>query len=126
MRKYASGAVLAIIIFALAGLPALAKGKSSTTTFRDDFEINGTAVKRGTYKVSFDQATNELLIEKDGKVIAKAPAHAEAVEKKADRTEVSMETENGTQELRSVSFAGERERIVVGEGAPATQAGQAQ
>jgi hypothetical protein len=40
-------------------------------------------VKAGTYKVSFDETTNELTIFKDKKVLAKAPARLEKVEKKS-------------------------------------------
>ena len=39
---------------------------------------------------------------------------------------ITTGTENGAQSLRSVSFAGERQRVVVGDGGAATAGGQSQ
>lgn len=103
------------MICALSGLTAFADGKSDRITFDDTFQFAGTTIKKGTYKVAFDETTGELSIKKDEKVIAKAKAHAEPLAASSAHTKFSMATENGAQVLRSVTYAGDNRAIIVGE-----------
>jgi hypothetical protein len=120
MRKYVTKIVAVFAILALSGLSALADTRSDRITFDEGFQIGGTTVKKGTYKVSFDEETGEFLIKKNEKVIAKTTARAEKAEGKAERTMFSMATENGNKMLRSVTFSGDDHVVVVGAGGSTT------
>ena len=123
MRKYVTKTVAVFAILALAGVSALADTRSDRITFDEGFQVGGTAVKKGEYKVSFDEETGELTIKKNDKLIAKTTARAEKAEGKADRTKFSMATENGNQMLRSVTFSGDDHTIVIGAGGGSTTGG---
>ncbi|HVG31105.1 MAG TPA: hypothetical protein VM864_15450 [Pyrinomonadaceae bacterium] len=117
MRKQIVRVVTGVFILALACTAALASGKSEQLNFHEDFQLNGTKIEKGTYKVSYDAKSGELSVaDKEGKVVARAKARAEQSEKKNRYTTFTTGTENGAKLLRSVSFAGERQSIVVGEG----------
>jgi hypothetical protein len=116
MKKYVVKIVAVFAILALSGLSALADTKSDRITFEETFRVAGTTLKKGTYKVSFDEATGELTIKKNDKVVAKTTARAEKAEVKADGTKFSMMIENGTQVLHSVTFSGDDHTVVVSAG----------
>lgn len=121
MRNYATKIVAVFAILALSGVSALADTKSDRIQFDETFQIGGTTVKKGTYKVSFDEETGELTIRTSDKVIAKTNARAEKAEGKAGRTKFSMGSENGNKTLRSVTFSGDDHTVIVGAGGgPAT------
>jgi hypothetical protein len=120
MRKYITRIALVFAVCALAGTSALADGKTDRINFDESFQLNGTTIKKGTYKVSFDEATGKLSIKKGEKVIAETTAHAEKADGKSDNTKFSMATENGNKVLRSVTFSGDDRVIVVGAGASST------
>ncbi|MDQ3908335.1 MAG: hypothetical protein M3268_08310 [Acidobacteriota bacterium] len=128
MRRQIVRVVTCVVVFALASVSVLANVKSEEINFQEGFQLNGTKIEKGTYKVAYDEKSGELTVaDKGGKVIARAKARVEQIEKKSARTSFTTGTENGAQALRSVSFAGERQRIVVGDGgASATAGGQIQ
>lgn len=74
--------VLGLIVTSIA-VVGMAKELSKQVTFDEALKVNGTLVKAGTYKVSFDETTSELTIFKDKKVLAKAPARLEKLEKRS-------------------------------------------
>ena len=113
MRSKINQVVIAVVVCALMSISSVAKERTETLNLTQDVTINGTLVKKGQYKLKFDEQTGELLIMKGKKVVAKTTAKMEARTDKADRTEVNTVT-NGTQnELRGISFRGESQRIVV-------------
>jgi hypothetical protein len=117
MKKYMTRIALVFAVCALVGTTALADGKADRINFDEGFQLNGTTIKKGTYKVSFDEATGKLSIKKDDKVIAETSAHVEKADGKSDHTKFSMATENGNKVLRSVTFSGDDRVVVVGAGA---------
>lgn len=125
MSRFFSRALAIMIISALAGLTAFAAGRTDHITFTDNFQLGGTAVKKGTYRVSFDEATGELSIAKGDKVIAKTKAHAEPLKEASSHTKFSMTTENGVQTLHSVTYSGDDHTVVVGEGGATSTAANA-
>jgi hypothetical protein len=101
---------------------ALAKGKSEWVTLPQDVVINGTLVKKGEYKLKFDEQTGELLFLKGKKVVARTSARIEKREKGAPRTEFGTILEGDTATLRSITFRGERESIIMHERGGTTEA----
>jgi glucosamine 6-phosphate synthetase-like amidotransferase/phosphosugar isomerase protein len=71
-----------VLVGAIASGVAFAKEIKKEVTFSQAVVVNGTVVKKGTYDAVFDDQTNELLIVKDHKVIARAPAQ---IEKREER-----------------------------------------
>lgn len=118
MKRFMKTFFAALVIGALASLSALAgdKGKveKKTITFTDDVMVNGTLVKAGDYEVQFDESSNELSIVKNGKVLAKTPAHVEARSDKAKNTALRTVEKGGNAELIGVTFGGSARDVMVG------------
>ena len=78
MKKNILRLTLAVALCALTNAVALA-GDAITkrVTFRENVMVGDTLVKKGNYKVSFDEQTNELTIRNGDKVIAKSAARLE-------------------------------------------------
>jgi hypothetical protein len=118
MKRFMKTFFAALIIGALASLSALAgdKGKveKKTITFTDDVMVNGTLVKAGDYEVKFDESSNELSIVKNGKVLAKTPAHVETRSDKAKNTALRTVEKGGNAELIGVTFGGSDRDVMVG------------
>lgn len=74
MRIRLQQLAFALAVCALAAAPSFAKVKSSNVTFTADVTVNDTLVEKGTYKVSFDDESNELKILKGSKVVAQTKA----------------------------------------------------
>ena len=77
MKSNLNRIVVLLVITALAGVAALAKTTERKVTFRESVNVNGTVVKKGTYKVTLDDETGELTIRKGDKVVATAQARLE-------------------------------------------------
>lgn len=122
MRKTANRLMIGLALCALMSASALAKGKSERVTLPQDVVINGTLVKKGEYKLKFDEQTGELLFLKGKKVVARTSARIEKRERDAQRTEFGTILEGDTRTLRSITFRGERESIVMHERGGTTEA----
>ena len=113
MKSIVNRIVVVVMIGALTCVAAFAKTQKHKITFENDTKVNGTLVKKGTYEVKFDDATNQLSIVKDGKVVAQAMAKLESREKKAGDFQVrSLGTGNDTQ-LVGVTFGGSTQDVVI-------------
>lgn len=77
MRTKLHRIVLAVAALSLLSAPALAGVKSKSVTFATDVKLGGAVVKKGTYKVSFDEATKELSVLSGREVVAKSSARLE-------------------------------------------------
>jgi Protein of unknown function (DUF2911) len=114
--KFFNRLFVVLVISAMTGVVALAEGKSKSVTFTENVTVNGTLVKRGTYKVTFDEQSNEMTIERNGKTVAKAAARTEKRDQKVERTQVNTRKNNNVVELSSITFGGDNQSIVVGSG----------
>ena len=121
MRSKINQVVIALVVCALMSVAVVAKERTETLNLTTDVTINGTLVKKGQYKLKFDEQTGELLIMKGKKVVAKTTAKMEARSDKAGRTEVNTITNGSQQELRGITFRGENQRIVVGQASSMSQ-----
>jgi len=111
MKRFMKTFFAVLIVGALASISALAAGDKGKVdkkmiTFTDEVMVNGTLVKPGDYEVKFDEGTNELSILKNGKVVAKTPAHVEARSEKAKNTALRTMDKGGNPELIGVTFGG--------------------
>ena len=68
---------IALVLCALLGGAALGNVKSRNVRFDDNVTVGGTLLKKGSYKVSFDDQTNELTIKRGSKVVVKTAARLE-------------------------------------------------
>jgi hypothetical protein len=101
------------MIGALTCVAAFAKTQKHKITFETDTKVNGTLVKKGTYDVKFDDATNQLSILKNGKVIAEAMAKLEARDKKAGDFQVRSSGAGDETKLVGVTFGGASHDVVI-------------
>ncbi len=119
MRNFANKMIAALALCALTSVMTPAKTKTERVTFPQDVTVNGTVVKKGTYKVTFDDETGVLSIHVSKKTIATAKAHWEQRDRKALETRVSTVMEGDARQLRSITMSGDSQSIVVGDGAQA-------
>jgi hypothetical protein len=112
--------MMALALCALMSTLGFAKGKSEDIRLPQDVMINGTLVKKGDYKLKFDEQTGELLLLKGKKVVARTNARLEKREKAPARTEFGTIQQGDAKALSSITFRGERETIVMHETGGAT------
>ena len=120
MKKFFARTFTAFVICALAGAIALADSKKDQIKVTEDFQLNGASVEKGTYEVSFDEKAGEISLKRRGKVVAKSKARAEQSESKSKYTTFSVGETGGSRVLRSVTFAGSKQTVIVGEGGMTT------
>ncbi len=116
MKKFANNIIAALVLCALTSVIAAAKVTSERVTFPQDTMVNGTMVKKGTYKVTFDDATGVLNIHVNKKTVATTTARWEKRDRKALETRISTTIQGDTRELRSITMSGDSQSIVVGSG----------
>jgi hypothetical protein len=121
MRKFVTSLMIMFALSAYASALAFVKDKSEEVTLPQDVIINGTLVKQGDYKLKFDEETGELLFLKGKKVVARTSARLEKREKDAQRTEFGLVQEGSGKALRSITFRGERNTIIMHEKGGATE-----
>lgn len=126
MRKMINLLVIVAAVCLLSSVAAFGKDKSGYITLPQDITINGTLVKQGEYKLKFDEKTGELLLMKGSKVVAKTSAKLEKREEKARSTEFNTTTNGSQRELRSISFRGDSEKIVLSQSGGTNQPATAQ
>ena len=112
MKSFVNRITIALVIVALASVAAFAKTRRDTVTFPTDIKVNGTLVKQGTYDLKFNEETNELLILKRGKVIAKANTRTEKGTK-ARGTQFSSIGSGDERQLVNITFSGTDQKVVV-------------
>src|SRR5688500_3912056 len=85
MNKNLYRVVIALALCVTFNLSALANGKTKKVTFSEDVRVGETLIKKGSYKVTFDEQTNILTINRDKEVVAKVSARAEDFRHKGER-----------------------------------------
>ena len=117
MKNFVRRFGFALAVCAMTGLMAFAEVKSDKVTFSEDITVNGTVVKKGTYKVMFDDQSSELsIVGKDKATVAKTKVRTETRQNKASRTEVNSSQKDNAQVLRSITFGGDNKLLVIGDG----------
>src|SRR5262249_46015477 len=112
MNRMVSRIMIGLAVILASCAIALADRKADTVTFASNVTLGGATVKAGTYKVQFDDKTNQLSIISGNKAIANAAAHAEQGDKKARATQVETSSKDRNDEVTAVTFGGDNRRIV--------------
>jgi len=113
--------LVVLMVGALTCVVALAKVQKHKVTFDNDMKVNGTLVKKGTYDIKFDDATGQLSIEKNGKVVAQAMARVESREKKANDFQLRSTVNGDETQLVGVTFGGsDKDVLITNSGATTT------
>ena len=79
MKHLFSRAIILLVVGAMTIITALAMTTNRQVTFSRDVTVNGTPVKAGTYKATFDDQTGEFKLLRGKKVVANATARLEKV-----------------------------------------------
>jgi len=112
MKKITSIFMTAIMMVGLS-FAALAERESETFTFSEDFKFNGTMIEKGTYKITFDDQTNELMIRDADDTLATAKVHIVPADRKARNTSVSFSRIGSDLIFTKVIFDGESQSMVL-------------
>ena len=109
MKNSLNRIALALALCAtVVGGVASAKVKDRMVSFGQDFMVGSTAVKKGTYRVVFDDRTNELtILNKQKTTIAKTSAHLEKRKNKSLGLDIGMIERGNNHMLMSVAFPGD-------------------
>lgn len=126
MRKMINLLVIVAVVCLFSTLTVFGKDKSEYINLPQDVVINGTLVKKGEYKLKFDEKSGELLIMKGSKVVAKTSARLEKRDEKAGRTEFNTYSNGSQNELRGITFRGDSEKIVLSQNGASSQPATAQ
>jgi hypothetical protein len=115
---------LTLVVCALLTPAALAGVKTRQVTFDKDIKVGDTLVKKGTYKVAFDEESKELTILKGKKVVVKTTARLEEprIKMVPKPTFTTLPDSEGNITLVSVYIDGKAATIGAGDttaGAPA-------
>jgi uncharacterized protein YdeI (BOF family) len=103
MKNLINRAALFLMISAAASGAAFATSNTKNVRFNQAVTVNGTLVKAGTYKVSFDDQTGELTIFNGKTTVATAPARLDKLEMKSPAT-YSTKTVGESTVLSSVNM----------------------
>ena len=113
MKSIVNRMLVVMLVGALTSVVALAKVHKEKVTFENDIKVNGTLVKKGTYDVKFDDATGQLSLSKQGKVIAEAMTRTEQRNKKAVDFQVRSTGSGNEMQLVGVTFGGSDKDIMI-------------
>jgi hypothetical protein len=113
MKSIMNRMLVVLMVGALTSVVALAKVHKHKVTFDNDIKVNGTLLKKGTYDVKFDDATGQLSIAKNGKVVAQAMARFEQRAKKANDFQLRSVNSGDETQLVGVTFGGSDKDVVI-------------
>src|SRR5258708_27333126 len=113
LRRFLQHIAVAFVLFVVLGTVASAKVSSRIVSFGQDFIVNGTTVKAGIYKLTFDDKTNEFTImdRKTKAVIAKTTGRSEKRQTATGGMDVKMIDDGTNHVLTSVAFPGDSNSI---------------
>lgn len=120
MKSIVNRIVVVMLVGALTSVVAFAKTHKQRVTFDNDIKVNGTLVKKGNYELKFDDATGQLSIMKNGKIVAQTMARLEARAKKASGFQLRSVGSGEETQLTGVTFGGSDQDVVITSGGATT------
>lgn len=124
MKSFVKNLTLALTFCAVVSGSAFAGERSETVTFNRDVHVNGVLVKKGTYNVKFNDQNGEMTISRGKNEIVRATSRLEDRRSKADKDELIYKQINDEFQLRGLAFSGDKQNIVINEGAQAAAPNQ--
>lgn len=115
MKSIINSVLVLTLLMTLSVTAAFGKTRKSNIALVSDTKVNGTLVKKGSYKLVYDDQSGELSISKGTKLIVKTAARLEKRDQKARVTEVQTVLEGMDQKLVGVAFSGSYENLIVGQ-----------
>ena len=116
MKKLTIRIALALALCAASGsVAASAKVKTRSLTFGTDFWVGNTLVKKGTYKIAFDDQTNEISILDKTTVVAKVPAQVKKREGSTRAWDVALVSVGDRMTLVRLAFPEASQSLVLNE-----------
>jgi len=112
MKKLANGLTsLSLLCLLSAGVLADHKDLKEHITIHNKVWVNGTEVKPGDYMVRYDASSSEMILERDGKVIAQAKATVVVNGKKFEQDALLTSGPEDAMKLTGVRLGGQHEEI---------------
>lgn len=115
MRHLLNRAAILLFVCAAASVAAFATTSSRKVTFNRDVTVNGTPVKAGTYKATFDDKTGVFTLLSGKTVVARAAARLEAHDD-ASGGEISTKNDGMGNTLISVDMSRSNRAVIVKDG----------
>jgi len=116
MKKLATG-LMSLSLLCLLSAAALANHRDlkEHITVSNKIWVNGTKIKPGNYTVRYDNASGQMTLSKNGKVVVRSAATVTTNIEKFDHDAIlTHDTLNGA-ELTSIRLGGQREEIQLSE-----------
>jgi hypothetical protein len=128
MGKFIVCAALALSLALVSvGTTASAKVKSKKLTFGQDFWVGSTLVKKGTYKIAYDDKTGEVTFSDKETTVASATVRVEKRAGSKSGWDVILSSKGDGQALVSISFPDDSQKLIIGDNAGGgAQAGAAE
>lgn len=117
MKKLLSRIATLTLVCTLTFTAAFAKEKSKTVSFKNDTTVSGTLVKKGTYRVVFNDETNEVSIWKEKELLVKTSAKLLPRDNEVKQTFLATREQDNLRILNGIAFEGEKNMIVIDESA---------
>ena len=115
MKYFINRTVLILVICAMAGITALATTTTRKVTFNNPVIVNGTLVKAGTYKITFNDKTGMFTILDGKKVVVQATARSEKIDGR-NQSSYSTRINGVNKDLVSITMTSNRQAVIVNDG----------
>lgn len=128
MKSLLSTLGMFLAVLALTVTTGLAQGKnrSKTVNLNENLMVGETLLEKGEYRMKFDANSNELHVEKDGKLVKSIKARVVENERKSSYHALETRMGDRGKMLVGVKFEGDRRTILVGEQGGGAVAGEGQ
>lgn len=115
MKRNLTRIVAALVLCMMTGAIVFAKEKSRVISFGKDFVVGSTEVKAGTYRVTYNDESNELTISdrKTKTVLARATARLEKRAGNPNSIDFRWANDGDKMVLLGLSFPGDSNQIVL-------------
>jgi hypothetical protein len=113
MRKLGISLMATLLLCGAVALTAVgAKDRKKTINFTEDVLVKGTLLKKGTYEVRFDSANSQVMILKDGDVVATSKVDVQMMEHKAPYNSAGFKDTDKGKLLTTLTFQGDNRVLV--------------
>ena len=109
------GMILAVMALTVTTGLAQGKNRSKTVKLNENLMVGETLLEKGEYRMKFDANSNELQVEKDGKLVKSVKARVVENERKSSYNALETRMSDRGKMLMGVKFEGDRRTILVGE-----------